>query len=380
MRRKNMLKRMLLMLLAMALFLGAIGFFKFRQVQEAIAQGSSFQPPPEAVTTVIAPREDWEEVIEAIGTVTAVNGVMVSADLPGIVETIAFESGRKVAAGDLLVRLDTRQEKAQLAAAMAQRDLARLNFDRAQGLRAEGVMSQADYDAAKAALDQAEASVGEIRATIDRKTIRAPFAGVLGIRQVHLGQYLSGGTAVVPLQSLDPIHVDFAVPQQDLARVTVGGTVRITTDSLPGEVVQGKVTAIDAIIDTATRNVQVQATLANEGHRLRPGMFVRAKVVLPQTTSVVALPASAILYAPYGDSVYIVEKMKRPDGAEYLGVRQQVVRLGAGRGDQIAVLSGVKPGEEVVTSGVFKLRNGAAVVVNNETRPANSPAPTPQES
>jgi membrane fusion protein (multidrug efflux system) len=241
-------------------------------------------------------------------------------------------------------------------------------------------VSQADLDAARAELDMAEASVGEIAATIDRKIIRAPFAGVLGIRQVHLGQYLAGGDPIVPLESLDPIHVDFAVPQQDLTRVAVGGTVRVSIEGPPAVSFDGKVTAIDAIVDAATRNVRVQATLANPGHRLHPGMFVRAQAVLPERAAVVALPASAILYAPYGDTVFIVETMKGPDGTEYLGVRQQVVKLGGGRGDQVAVLSGVSPGAQVVTSGVFKLRNGAAVFVNNETQPGNDPAPQPQES
>jgi membrane fusion protein, multidrug efflux system len=375
-----MLKRMLFMLLAVVSLLGIIGFLKFRQVQEAIAQGASFQPPPEAVTTIVAKEESWEQTVDAIGTVTAVNGVTVSADLPGIVEAIAFESGRPVAAGAVLVRLDTRQEKAQRAAAEARRALAQANFTRASGLRQEGVVSQADLDAARAELDQAEAAVGEIAATIERKTIRAPFAGVLGIRQVHLGQYLAGGDPVVPLQSLDPIHVDFAVPQQELARVTVGSVTRVSTDGPPPATLAGKVTAVDSVINATTRNVQVQATLANPEHLLRPGMFVRAQVVLPGATAVVALPTSSILYAPYGDTVFIVEKMKGPKGDEYLGARQQVVKLGGQRGDQVAVVSGVAPGAQVVTSGVFKLRNGAAVFVNNETQPGNNPAPQPEES
>jgi membrane fusion protein (multidrug efflux system) len=375
-----MLKRMLLMLVAVVTLLGVIGFVKFRQVQEAMAQGASFQAPPEAVTTIVATRETWEQTLDAIGTVTAVNGVVVSADLSGIVESITFDSGRQVAAGAILVRLDTRQEKAQRAAAEARLALARANFERARGLREEGVVSQADLDAARAELDVGEASVGEIAATIDRKTIRAPFAGVLGIRQVHLGQYLAGGDPIVPLESLDPIHVDFSVPQQELTRVTVGGTVRVSIEGPPTVSFDGRVTAINAVVDAATRNVQVQATLANPGHRLHPGMFVRAQVVLPESAAVVALPASAILYAPYGDTVFIVETMKGPDGKEYLGVRQQVVKLGSGRGDQVAVLSGVSAGAQVVTSGVFKLRNGAAVFVNNETQPGNDPAPKPQES
>jgi membrane fusion protein (multidrug efflux system) len=375
-----MRRKMIVMLLAVTAFLAVIGFVKYQQIQTAIAQSSSFQPPPEAVTTIKAGQESWEQVLSAIGTVTAVHGVTVSADLPGLVERIVFQSGQAVREGDVLLQLDTRQEQAQLRATEARLELARLNFERAQGLRQEGVVSQADYDSALAARDQAEANVGEIRATIERKTIRAPFSGVLGIRQVNLGQFLNGGDPIVPLQSLDRIHVDFAVPQQDLAQVKVAGDVRVTTDGVQDAVFHGTITALDSVVDPATRNGQVQATLLNPGHRLRPGMFVKAEVMLPSKSAVVALPASAIRYAPYGDSVFIVEDLKGPGGQAYRGVRQQVVKVGSTRGDQIAVLSGVSPGEEVVTSGVFKLRNGAAVVVNNEVQPGNNPAPEPEDS
>ncbi len=227
---------------------------------------------------------------------------------------------------------------------------------------------------------QTEAQVEEIRATIARKTIRAPFAGILGLRQVNLGQYLSGGDPVVSLQSLDPTYVNFGVPQQDAGQVVVGHTVRITTEDLAGVAFTGHVTAINSIVDEATRNVQIQATLANPNGRLRPGMFVQTEVLLGASHSAVTLPASAISYAPYGDSVFVVEDLKDPNGQTYRGVRQQFVKLGAARGDQIAVLSGVKPGEEVVSSGVFKLRNGVAVLVNNRVQPGNKPAPKPEES
>lgn len=375
-----MLKRMLLMLLVVAAFVATIGFIKFRQVQTAIAQASSYQPPPEAVTTVVASQESWAESLDAIGSVTAVNDVTVSADLPGVVESIAFESGKSVSRGDLLVQLDTRQEQAQLKSAEAAQSLARLNLDRAKGLRQEGVVSQADFDTATAAYDQAEAMVAEARATIGRKTIRAPFAGVLGIRKVNLGMYLNAGDPVVPLQSLDPIFVDFTVPQQEIARVRVGGSVNVTTDDMPDATFAGTVTALDSVVDAATRNIKVRTKLDNPGHHLKPGMFVRARTALPETTSVIALPASAIRYAPYGNSVFIVEQVKGPKGDPYLGVRQQVVKLGAARGDQVAVLSGIKPGEQVVTSGVFKLRNGAAVLVNNAVQPGNDAAPKPENS
>jgi len=374
-----MLKRMVLMLMAVTAFVAVVAFVKYRQIQDAIAQGS-YQPPPEAVTTLVAQPEPWQESVSAIGTVEAVHGVTVSADLPGIVERIAFDSGDSVQQGDLLVLLDTRQERAQLKATEARRELTRLSLDRIRGLREKGVASQAELDGATAGYDEAQANVGEISATIDRKTIRAPFAGILGIRQVNLGQYLQSGDPVVPLQSLDPIHVNFNVPQQELGKVQVGGDVRLTSEGIPGAELSGRVTAIDSIVDPATRNIEVQATLRNADLVLRPGMFVEVRVLLDDSPPVVTLPASAVLYAPYGDSVFIVEDVTAPDGKVYRGVRQQFVKLGGSRGDQIAILSGVEPGEEVVTSGVFKLRNGAAVLVNNQIQPGNNPAPTPEES
>jgi len=374
-----MAKRMILMLLGVLVFVGAIAAVKTRQIKTAIAQNSSYKPPPEAVTTVVAKKEEWPDTLSAIGTVTAVRGVMVSADLAGIVAKINFESGRAVNQGDVLVELDTRQERAQLAAAEAQRDLARLSLERSRGLREQGVTAQADLDQAEAAEKQAVALVGEIKATIERKTIRAPFSGILGIRQVNLGQHLVEGAAVVPLQSLDPVYVTFALPQQQVGSVRSGEAVQVTAEKV-GMSVSGKVTAVDSVVDEATRNVQVQATLPNPGAKLRPGMFVQASLSIGEGEPVVSLPASSVSYAPYGDSVFIVEDMKDPKGQSYRGVRQQFVKLGSGRGDRVAIVSGVKPGEEVVTSGVFKLRNGAAVQVNNKVQPGNEAAPKPEDS
>jgi membrane fusion protein (multidrug efflux system) len=371
---------MIVMLIAIAVFLGAIAFVKYQQIQTAIAQGAAWQPPPEAVTTIVAEQGQWPATISAIGTVVAVHGVTVSADLPGIVERIAFDSGRSVRAGDVLVELNTSQEEAQLEAAKAERELATLNFERIRGLREKGVTSQAEYDGFAAQLKQAEARVGEIEAAIERKTIRAPFTGALGIRQVNLGQFLNGGAAVVPLQSLDPIYVDFAIPQHQVGDLRVGREVRVQADGASDVAFEGKISAINSIVDPATRNIQVQATLSNTEGRLRPGMFVEVQVILGPGNAIVALPASSISYAPYGDSVFIVENVEGPNGQTYLGVRQQFVKLGPGRGDQVAVLSGIAPGEEVVTSGVFKLRNGAAVLVNNDVQPANSPTPEPEDS
>ena len=374
-----MAKRMIVMLAVTAMFVAALGFVKFRQIQTAIAQGASFQPPPEAVTTIVTRQEAWPATVNAIGTVAAVQGVAVSADLPGTVERIAFDSGKWVREGEVLALLDTRQEQAQLAAAEAQRELARLNFERMQGLLNERVISQAEFDRAVADQRQTDARVGEIRAVIERKTIRAPFGGLLGLRQVNLGQYLSAGDALATLQSLNPIYVNFGVPQQAAPEMRVGRAVRVSGDALAGALA-GRVTALDSVVDPSTRNVQVQATFANPDGRLRPGMFVQTEIVLSQSRAIVSLPASAISYAPYGDSVYVVADLKDPKGQTYRGVRQQFVTLGGTRGDQIAVVSGVNAGDEVVTSGVFKLRNGAAVLVNNKVRPANDPKPKPENS
>jgi len=375
-----MAKRMILMLSAMAVFLAVLGFLKFQQFQAAAGQAAAFQPPPDAVTTIVTERTAWPVTLSAIGTTTPVQGVTVSADLPGIVDRIRFESGRRVRDGEVLVELDTRQERAQLVAAEAQRDLARVNFERMQSLVIDGAIARADYDRAAAEQKQTEARVGEIRATIERKIIRAPFAGVIGIRQVNLGQYLSAGDPVAPLQSLDPIYVEFGIPQQDAGQLRAGRRVRVTAEHLAGRALSGRITAIDSVVDEATHNVKVQATLANPGGKLRPGMFVQAEVTVGDTREVIALPASAVSYAPYGDSVFVVTDLKDPAGKTYRGVKQQFVKLGTARGDQIAVISGVNPGDEVVTSGVFKLRNGAAVLVNNKVQPGNNPAPTPEDS
>jgi len=370
---------MILMAVVMIAIIAGLGFVKFKQFQAMAAQFAAMQPPPDAVTTIIAAQEEWPATLNAIGTVAAVQGVTVSADLPGVVDRISFDSGRSVQKGDILVQLDTRQEQAQLAGAESQLQLARLNHERMKGLVQQDAVSRAEYDTAAAAQQQAEAKLSEIRATIERKTIRAPFSGALGIRQVNLGQYLTAGAPIVPLQSLDPIYVNFAVPQQNGSQMRVGRTIRVSSNEPGGGEFTGRISALDSVIDQATRNVQVQATLPNSGARLRPGMFVQAQVILGAAQRVIALPASSINYAPYGDSVFVVGDMKNERGQPYRGVRQQVVKLGAARGDQIAVLSGITPGEEIVTSGVFKLRNGAPIQVNNSVQPANSATPQTED-
>jgi membrane fusion protein (multidrug efflux system) len=369
-----MAKRMIFMLGIAVLVVGALGFVKFRQVKAVMAVYAAYQPPPEAVTTIVARQERWPTTISAIGTVAPVRGVTLSADLAGVVERILFESGETVAQGDILVELDTRQERAQLTAAEADRDLARANHDRIRSLVDERVISRAEFDRVDAEYKRAEARVGEIRAAIGRKTIRAPFAGVLGIRQINLGEYLAAGAAIAPLQALTPVYVNFSVPQQSVAVLKRGTEVRVTLDASDRESV-GRVTAIDAVIDPATRNAQIQATFANSDGRLRPGMFVQAAAAVGDSAPLIPIPASAINYAPFGDSVFVIQTLKNSKGETYRGVQQRFVKVGAARGDQVAVVSGIAAGEEVVTSGVFKLRNNAAVQINNAVQPSNSAAP-----
>jgi len=375
-----MKKRMFIMLSAVLVIIAGVGLVKYFQIQAAIAGGKSWAPPPEAVTTVVAVQENWPATLDAIGSVSAVHGVLLAADLPGVVRAIHFQSGQHVAEGAVLVELDTRQEVAQLHAVEAQRDLDKINLDRAQKLLARQVISQTEFDLADATYKQAEANVANVKATIDRKRIRAPFAGVAGIRQVNLGQYLAGGDPVVQLESMDPVYVDFSVPQEEAGALQLGSKVRVTADSM-GVLPDGKVTALNSIVDPSTRNLLIQATFANAHGRLRPGMYVDVQVVLGgKGGNVISIPASAINYAPYGNSVFIVNSAKGPNGAPRDTVQQQFVTVCSARGDQVAILTGLKPGQEVVTSGVFKLRTGATVKVNNSVQPGNNPSPHPQDS
>lgn len=375
-----MSKRMFQMLTAVLIVVAILGFVKFQQIQAAIAAGKSWSAPPESVTSVVAKQDRWEGTLEAVGTVEPVQGVTLAADLPGVVDRIAFESGRPVGAGQTLVTLDTRQERAALAAAQANLQLAKANLDRSRRLLDTQAIAQAEFDQVEALFRQAEATVAGVEATIQRKTIRAPFSGVAGIRQVNLGQYVNSGDPIVPLQSRDPIYVDFAVPQQQVGDLKTGAVVHAHGEDGERELASGRITAVNPVVDGDTRNVRVQATFRNVGGALRPGMFVTVHVVLGAAQPVVALPTTAINYAPYGNSVFIIEDMKGPDGKSYKGVRQQFVKIGPARGDQVAILDGVKAGQEIVTSGVFKLRTGASVVVNNAVTPSNSAAPKPEDS
>lgn len=359
---------------------GALGTKKYFQIQGKMAEYANMPMRVESVTSQMAAEEVWVPALKAIGSTDAVQGVTVSTDQPGIVTKINFESGQTVKEGDLLVQLDVTQEEAQLRSALAQQKLASLNLQRQQNLIKSRVSAQSELDTAQAEFDQATARVLEMKSLVDKKTIRAPFSGVLGIRAVNLGQYLQSGAAIAPLQALDPIYVNFWLPQQSLGEIAAGQTVHVKADGLPDVKFEGKVNAVDAVVDEATRNVRVQATLPNPKGQLRPGMFVNAEVPQNAESRHIVLPATSIQYAPYGDTVYIVEDMTDPKGQAFKGVRQQVVKIGESRGDRIAIVSGVKPGEEVVTSGVFKLRQGSAVSVNNSILPENSEKPTPEDT
>jgi membrane fusion protein (multidrug efflux system) len=247
-------------------------------------------------------------------------------------------------------------------------------------LLAKRTVSQSDYDSAVAQFHQAQATVDQNKAVIARKTLRAPFAGIVGIRQVNLGQYLNTGDPVVTLQSFDPIYVNFSLPQQDLSQIKVDQTVEIVLDAYGDKVFTGKITAINSLVDQNSRNVQIQATLPNSDTKLRPGMYAKVKIVMPDVQEVIAIPSSSIHYAPYGNSVFVVSDLKSQDGKTYKGVTEKFVKLGQSKGDVTAVVSGVDPGEEIVTSGVFRLRSGGAVIVNNKTKPGSDIAPNPADS
>jgi len=376
-----MTKRIIYTIVGLIVVIGVLAGIKALQIHEMIVRGEQSVPPPEPVNTAVAQRQSWQSLLTSVGSLEAVEGVMVTAELTGKVVHIAFEGGTKVRAGDLLVQQDTSSEKAQLAGAEAALHLARLNLQRMKKLLADKTIAKSQYDDAAAKFIEAAAQVDNIRAIIAKKTIRAPFAGRLGIRLVNLGQTLNEGDEIVSLQSLDPIFVNFLLPQQELPQIQLGLKVQVTSDALAGETIEGEVTAINSQVDSSTRNVEVQATVANSQEHLRPGMFVKVAVVLPVADTVLAIPATAILYNPYGDSVFVVEEEQgEKEGQRGKIVRQQFVRLGEKRGDFVSVVSGLKEGETVVSTGAFKLRNGQAVVVDNTLAPKFQLAPRPEES
>jgi len=312
--------------------------------------------------------------------VTTAQGVTLSPEVAGAVREIKFESGATVKKGDVLVQLDTSVEEAQLKSLEAQADLAKATLDREKSLRAANMNSQADLDAADAALKETQANADATRATIAKKSIRAPFSGRLGIRQVNLGQYLDIGKAVVSLQSLSPVYVEYALPQSDLGQLSVGMKVRLDTDAYPGRQFEGRLTAIAPEVDADTRNVSLQATFENADEALHPGMFGRVETLLPSEDNVLVIPATAVLSAPYGDSVYIVEDRQPTNGPAGLYVRQQFIRTGRARGDFLSVENGLKLGQKIVSTALFKLRNDMRVIENNSLSPTNQAAPHPADS
>ncbi len=358
---------------------GGLGAVKGLQIKTLIASARTMSAPPEAVSTYVAREEKWQDTLSAIGTVSAVLGVTITPEIPGLVREIAFEPGAVVAKGDVLVRLDVALEQAQLRAVEAQLELAKINLEREGNLLKEKLIPQSEFDTAEATMKQYQANADSIRTTIEKKSIRAPFAGRLGVRLINVGQNLEAGKPIVSLQALTPVFGDFSLPQQELARLKTGMKVRLTTDTYPGRQFEGSLTTINPDLDSSTRSVGLQATFENAELLLRPGMFARLEVLLPQEQQVLAIPLTSVLSAPYGDSVYVVES-KTENGQPQLSVRQQIVRTGRVRGDYVAVEAGLKPGEKVVSAGVFKLRNGMAVLENNGLTPKTSTNPTPADS
>jgi membrane fusion protein (multidrug efflux system) len=337
--------------------------------------------PPTTVSSATVKEEDWAPVLSAVGSISAVQGAVVSSELAGVVSQIAFENGGTAKKGDLLVQLDASAEEALLRSAEAEAELARQDLERTRGLASQKVVSKAELDAAQSKFNRLNAVVDQMRSNIRKKTIIAPFDGQLGIRQVNVGQMINAGQQVVPLTSLDPVFADFALPQQHLGQLKPGLEVHVTTDALPGRVFSGKVTAINSMVDSSTRNITLQATLENPDHALRPGMFAKAEVTLPEKHKTLVVPGSAISYAPFGDSVFVIDKQKdEKSGKESQVIRQQFVRVGEARGDFVAITQGLKAGEVVVGTGVFKLRNGMTVTVNNDLAPKPQINPNPVDS
>ena len=371
-----MLKRILLTLAALLLLIAVLAGAKIKQFSDMGAAGASMVMPPTVIAVSEAGYQDWEVSLNAVGSLEAVQGVTVTADNPGRVAEIAFTAGADVEAGAVLIKQDISSEKTQLRAAAASVELAQANLTRLTELFKKKVASQAELDASQASYKQAVAQADTIRTSIEKKTIKAPFAGRLGIRLVNLGQDLATGGAIVSLQAVDPIYVNFSLPQQDMAKLKPGLSVRVRSDAVPGKVFDGKVTVINPEVDPSTRSLSIQATLANPDKQLLPGMFASVAVVMSDVKRVLAVPITSIAYATYGDSIFVVsEKKDDKTGETSLVAQQQFVRLGKARGDFVSVEAGVNDGDQVVSSGVFKLQNGAAVSINNSAMPEFSANP-----
>lgn len=373
------------------LVLGLLAGLKGAQIGKLIAFGKQMEvdgPPPEVVGSATSTEQEWEGSIGAVGSVTSAKGVALSADASGTVTRIAFDSGATVKKGDVLVELDTAVERAQLASAQSKKQLATTTIGRTRQLAASGAISAAQLDADEAALRTATTQMEEITAQISRKTIRAPFDGKLGLRSVNLGQFLQPGTPVTVLETIDAVHIDFSLPQQRLGQMTVGMPLRIQVEGAGAPALDGKLSAVDPTVDPVTRSIRLRGDVTGgkvEG--LRPGMFVQVDVVLAEKSKKVIVPATAVVHAPYGDSVFIVEAKKAdspgattsPSGQPIKNARQQFVKLAGTRGDFVAIADGVKPGEEVVTAGAFKLRNNVPIVIDNKAKQAKPElAPTPE--
>jgi membrane fusion protein (multidrug efflux system) len=372
-----MVKPLIIVILIAAVVLGGIfGWQTFigSMIKKGMLAGAA---APQTVSTARAVKTQWQAQVLAVGTLRAVRGADLSAQASGVVDDIEFDSGNDVPAGKLLLRLKPNDDFAKLEQLQASAELAAQTYKRDQEQFAAQAVSQATLDTDVSTLKSAQAQVAAQRALIEEKVVKAPFAGRLGIRQVDLGQYLGAGTSIVTLQALDPILIDFYVPQQALKRLKVGQTAAATVDTYPGESFPGVVESINSKVDTASRNVQVRASFRNADRRLLPGMFAGVVVDAGEATSQLTLPQTAISYNPYGDIVFLLEHGVGPDGKPVITVKQRFVRVGAKRGDQAAIESGISEGDEVVSAGQMKLRNGSAVVVNNAVRPADDPQPNP---
>jgi membrane fusion protein, multidrug efflux system len=355
--------------------------FGIKALQIGKMMSSPKMMPTVTVTSAPVKEEDWAPMLSAVGSVSAAQGAVISTELGGTIGEIRFENGAEAKKGDVLVRLDVSQEEALLRSAQAEAELARTDLERARDLAAKKVVSNAELDAAESKVRRLNAVVDQMRSSIVKKTIVAPFDGQLGIRQVNVGQMISAGQQVIALTALDPVYVDFALPEQHVSKLTKDLEVRVHVDALPGREFKGKLTAINSNVDPITRNVPLQATLQNLDHALRPGMFAKVDVMLPETKMTIVIPGSAVSYAPYGDSVFVIEKQKDPKtGHESLVLRQQFVRIGEARGDFVSVTQGLKAGQEVVGTGVFKLRNGMVVTINNDLAPKPELNPTPADT
>ena len=376
-----MLKKLSITIGGLVVLVGGIIFIFAMMIRTLIAAGAHQTMPPSAVNIMRVKSEFWQPRLTSVGTLSAVQGVTMSAQLDGPIIAINFTAGAKVKAGDVLIEQDVSVEKAQLRASEASLELAKLNLKRSKELLERNTISQAQLDTDNSNELQMEAAADNIRALIAKKTVRAPFTGRLGVRLVNLGQTLKAADPIVSLQALDPIFVDFYLPQQEVSSLAVDLPINLNCDAFPGQTFAGKVTAINPDVDSATRNVRVQATVANAKEMLRPGMFVGVDVVLPSKDKILPVPQTAVLYAPYGNSVFTVETKKDEKTGQTTQVAaQHFVRLGRKQGDFVDVVSGLKEGDVLITSGVFKLRPGAAVVPSDVAKPDSQLNPTPGDS